>query len=181
MNKIGQFRDNPWNFNEQDSNLFEDLLKYGWWVIHGSGNKHKICSCVNDNGEADQFCTLCWGTGSEVTFKKQLVRRKVYSSQDEATPIGVTPATLANMIYMKASAKPQENDIILEVSWNVTEENIFLYGKPIAVNRVYRIGQVEPLRMGNGFIYFMASIEVKSSNKDWINKLVLNLNTTTLI
>jgi len=180
---LSNLNNNPWNFQEKkSSDYFEDVLKYGWWVIHARGDDRLPCSCVDDNGEPAPFCTLCWGVGYKVVFSKQLVRRswadapRSYADLDVLTLPGIQRSTLSDAYYMRATSKPHERDLIIEVDWDRKLNYVQHYGKPAHVNLVSVVTHAEPNRMAD-FIYYTVAVRNKDTNHEWLNKLTLTLGT----
>lgn len=103
----------------------ELLEKYGHDIVYIRRDERFHCECyVERSGEADPNCPKCFGTGYEVSIEKQRTRRAIASVPEtligvnQLQPIG-SLAPKAYVYYFEHFVNPTENDLILEVIWDV--------------------------------------------------------------
>lgn len=113
------------------------LDEYGHDIIYIRRDTRFRCECyVERSGESSPECPLCYGTGYVVEIQKKRARRQVSTVPE--TLVGVnqthkagrfTPMTYT--YYLEHFDEPKEEDLILEVIWDVSGVPRFIKEKLI--------------------------------------------------
>lgn len=153
------------NVRKRISDLFD---QYSHNVVYIRRDDRFKCECfVERSGEPSPICSKCFGTGNVVHIEKMRTRRQISSVPE--TLIGVNQlqqtgriAPKAYVYYLEHDMKPQANDLILEVIWDVNDV-------PRYIKEKHLISAVEPKFGYKGrteFYQVYARYDQKGANDD---------------
>lgn len=116
---------------------------YAHEIVYVRKDDRFKCDCfIERSGEPQPSCSKCFGTGHIVQLEKQRVRRNIASIPE--TLIGVNQlqpygksAPKAYVYYFEHNTTPRENDLILEVIWDIN-------GMPRYIKEKNLISAVDP-------------------------------------
>lgn len=117
--------------------------QYSHEIVYVRRDVRFRCECyIERSGEPSPDCGKCFGTGNVVQIEKVRTRRNISSVPE--TLIGVNQLSAAGRMspkayvyYLEHDIKPQTNDLILEVIWDVN-------GVPRYIKEKHLISAVEP-------------------------------------
>lgn len=153
------------NVRKRIKDLFD---QYSHDVVYIRRDQRFRCECyVERSGEPSPNCSKCFGTGYVVQIERQRTRRNIASVPE--TLIGVNQLQAAGRLtpkayvyYLEHDVKPEANDLILEVIWDVN-------GVPRYIKEKHLISAVEPKFGYKGrteFYQVYARYDQKGANDD---------------
>lgn len=105
--------------------LKEFLDLYAHDIIYIRRDTRFRCECyVERSGETAPDCPKCFGTGYVVQIEKQRTRRNIGTVPESLVGINQLAQVgrfvpKAYVYYLEHNVKPEENDLILEVIWDI--------------------------------------------------------------
>lgn len=138
------------NIRKQIGDLFDT---YSHDIVYVRRDIRFRCECyVERSGEPTTDCPKCFGTGFAVKIEKFRTRRKIASIPE--TLIGVNQGfeygslvPTAYVYYLENTAKPDADDLILEVVWDAN-------GVPRKIKEKNVISAVDPMLGYKGRVEF---------------------------
>ena len=129
------------------------IEKYGYDVLLVRQDKQRHCSCFDEKTQsASRACPFCYGVGYVTKIEKHKVR-DLDTGLPMSLPLLPTGSNFGVMsitsraYFFKREVEIQENDLIIDVSWN---GDIPVY----TGNGIYQISHIDPQRFEEGELIF---------------------------
>mgnify|MGYP006273274061 CR=1 FL=1 len=156
---------------------FKKILKnHGHYILYGYAQHDQSCTCKRDDGEADNDCPLCFGTGLYYRWYKMKTRRYENSStgssvqgEKQGASDLLSISSVSFQYYLLPELNYAENDLIIEY------QQEYLHGNTLSPD-VFLVKNALP-REGEGeIVYYHALADKKFANKKQVQGFIDRLS-----